>query len=118
MARRRRRDPGHLRRLSCAEPPRELADRPADCQPRPTRTGRGSGAALMTYVRRFFAFWYDFLIGDKIELFVGPLAAMLIVGIGVGMGLDSTIAGFLFFGLIVLVGGFSLWRSVRSVGAG
>ncbi|HEY7025596.1 MAG TPA: hypothetical protein VH371_11620 [Candidatus Limnocylindrales bacterium] len=72
----------------------------------------------MSYVRRFFAFWYDFLIGDKIELFIGPIVAMLIVGVAVGMGLDSAIAGLLFFGLIVLIGALSLARSLRSVAGG
>jgi hypothetical protein len=72
----------------------------------------------VSYVRRFFAFWYDFLIGDKIELFIGPIVAMLIVGVAVGMGLDSAIAGLLFFGLIVLIGALSLARSLRSVAGG
>ena len=71
----------------------------------------------MSYVRRFFAFWYDFLIGDKIELFLGPIVAMLITWGALMMGLESALAGVLFFGLIALVGGFSLLRSLRSVTA-
>jgi hypothetical protein len=43
---------------------------------------------------------------------------MLIVGVAVGMGLDSAIAGLLFFGLIVLIGALSLARSLRSVAGG
>jgi hypothetical protein len=69
----------------------------------------------MSYVRRFVAFWYDFLIGDKIELFVGPILAMIVIWAAVSAGLDSALLGVLFFGLVALVGGFSLWRSLRSV---
>ena len=71
----------------------------------------------MSFVGRFARFWYDFLIGDKWELFVGPIVAMIVVGVAVNMGLDSILAGPLFFVLIALVGGFSLLRSLRSAAA-
>jgi len=71
----------------------------------------------MTYVRRFARFWYDFLIGDKWELFVGPIVAMLVVGVAVNTGLDPTLCGPLFFVLVALVGGLSLARSLRSAAA-
>jgi hypothetical protein len=72
----------------------------------------------MTYIRRFFAFWYDFLIGEKIELFVGPILAMIAIWAAVSAGLDSAFVGLLFFALVALVGGFSLWRSLRAVPRG
>ena len=71
----------------------------------------------MSYLRRFAMFWYDFLIGDKWELFVGPIVALVVVGVAVNMGLDSAIAGPLLFVLVAVVGGLSLVRSLRSAAA-
>jgi hypothetical protein len=68
----------------------------------------------MSYVSRFFRFWYDFLVGDSPELFVGPLAAMAAVGVALGIGLDPALAGPIFFLLLAGVAGLSLLRSVRS----
>jgi hypothetical protein len=66
----------------------------------------------MSYVRRFFAFWYDFLVGDKLELFVGPILALAVVAGAIRLGLDTTLAGLLLFASVAAVAGFSLVRSV------
>ena len=71
----------------------------------------------MNFARRFARFWYDFLIGDKWELFAGPIVAMIVIGVAVNMGLDSALAGLLLFVLIALFGGLSLLRSLRSAAA-
>ena len=68
----------------------------------------------MSYVRRFVMFWYDFLVGEKIELFLGPLLILLIIGVAIKGGLDPALAGILMFLLVVAVAGFSLARSLRA----
>jgi len=68
----------------------------------------------VSYVRRFVMFWYDFLVGEKIELFVGPLLILLIIGVAVKGGLYPALAGILMFLLVVGVAGFSLARSLRA----
>jgi hypothetical protein len=67
----------------------------------------------MRYVRSFGAFWYDFLIGDRPELFVGSIVVLAVVWVAIAMGLDSTVAGVLLAVLIVLLGTFSLWLATR-----
>jgi hypothetical protein len=67
---------------------------------------------VVRYVRAFGAFWYDFLIGDRIELFLGPLAALLLVWIAVRVG-GGALDGLLLFLAILAVGGVSLALSVR-----
>ena len=67
----------------------------------------------MTKVRRFGRFWYDFLVGDKLELFVGPIAALVITAVALKLGLHDSIAGLLLFALIVAVAAVSLLRSMR-----
>jgi hypothetical protein len=66
----------------------------------------------MNYGRRFVAFWYDFLVGDKLELFVGPILALVVTGVVLRIGLDATVGGVLLFVLIASVVAFSVLRSV------
>ena len=66
----------------------------------------------MTFLRRFFQFWYDFLVGDRWELFLGPLAALAIVAAAASAGLAG-IAGALLFLLVAGVGAFSVAWAVR-----
>jgi hypothetical protein len=68
----------------------------------------------MRYVRSFWAFWYDFLVGDRPELFLGSIGALAVVWVAISMGLDSTVAGGLVTVLILLLGAFSLWLATRS----
>ena len=67
----------------------------------------------MAFLRRFAAFWYDFLVGDRWELFLGPLAALAVVGIAVGAGLSGVVAGLLLFVLIAGVAALSVALAVR-----
>ncbi len=67
----------------------------------------------MTFLRKFFRFWYDFLVGDRWELFLGPIAALVIVGVAVAAGISSAIAGVVLFALIALVGAFTVAWAVR-----
>ncbi len=67
----------------------------------------------MAYLRRFGAFWYDFLVGDRSELFVGPLVALVVTGLALRAGLPAIWTSLLLVGCVVLVGGISLVLAVR-----
>jgi hypothetical protein len=65
------------------------------------------------YLRAFGAFWYDFLIGDRPELFIGSIAVLALVWIAINMGLSPTIAGGLLTVLILVLAGLSIWSATR-----
>jgi hypothetical protein len=67
----------------------------------------------MGWPRAFGAFWYDFLVGDRWELFVGPIVALLVVWLALAAGLEGAAAGVLLFALVVLVGALSTLNAVR-----
>jgi hypothetical protein len=62
----------------------------------------------MRFLRAFGAFWYDFLVGDRPELFIGSLAVLLIVWVSIQAGLESAMAGWLFTVLVLALAGFSV----------
>ena len=55
----------------------------------------------MRYMRAFGAFWYDFLVGDRPELFVGSIVILVAVWLALQSGLAAGMAGPV---LTVLVG--------------
>jgi len=67
----------------------------------------------MNAVRAFGAFLYDFLVGDRPELFVGPIVALAVVALLVAAGVPSLGAGVLLAGLIIATAGFSLGLVLR-----
>lgn len=67
----------------------------------------------MRYVRAFFRFWYDFLVGDRWELFVGPIAALLLAWLATRAGAPALATGALLFVLIAAVGGMSIGWALR-----
>ena len=67
----------------------------------------------MTFLRKLFRFWYDFLVGDRWELFLGPIGALVVVGAAVAAGIGSLMSGVLLFALIALVAAFSVAWAVR-----
>lgn len=67
----------------------------------------------MRYVRAFGAFWYDFLVGDRPELFVGSIVALGLVWLAIRAGLDSGLAGLALTVLVVVLGGLSVWQATR-----
>ena len=67
----------------------------------------------MRYVRAFFGFWSDFLIGDRLELFVGPILALLVAWLLVGAGLPGALIGALLFVAVVMIGAFSVALATR-----
>jgi hypothetical protein len=67
----------------------------------------------MRTLRRFGAFWYDFLVGDRPELFVGSILALGLVAIAINAGLSPGVAGGLLTILILSLGGGSIWLAIR-----
>jgi hypothetical protein len=67
----------------------------------------------MGYLRAFVAFWYDFLIGDRPELFVGSIGVLAVVWIAIQMGLGPTAAGALLAILVLSLAGLSIWSATR-----
>jgi hypothetical protein len=70
-------------------------------------------------MRFFFAFgrfWFDFLIGDRPELFVGPVVGLALVAVLIQLG-SAAVSGLLLFGLVVASGGWGLARDLAAVRA-
>ncbi len=67
----------------------------------------------MTWLRRFGAFWYDFLVGDRWELFLGPLAALVVAAVLVAGGVPGAVVGALLFAGLVAIGAASVWAATR-----
>ena len=67
----------------------------------------------MRYLHAFGAFWYDFLIGDRPELFAGSIVVLGLVWIAINMGLSPTAAGGLLTALILALAGLSIWSASR-----
>ena len=70
----------------------------------------------MRYVTAFGRFWYDFLIGDRPELFVGPIVALVLVALLIQAGWGA-VSGLLLFGLVVASGGVGLGRDLAAARA-
>ena len=67
----------------------------------------------MRYVRAFGAFWYDFLVGDRPELFAGPIAALALGWLMVRGHAGGGVDGVVLFLAVVAVAAFSLLLSTR-----
>ena len=67
----------------------------------------------MRYIRAFGAFWYDFLVGDRPELFLGPIAALLLAWFLVGAGVAPGATGLVLFLAVCAVGAVSLYLTTR-----
>ena len=67
----------------------------------------------MRHVRAFGAFWYDFLVGDRPELFLGPIAALVIAWLLVGAGVTPGVTGIVLFLAVCAVGALSLYLTTR-----
>ena len=67
----------------------------------------------MRVLRAFGRFWYDFLIGERPELFVGPLVTLALVWFLVRAGWPDALAGVVLVGGVMVVAGIALARSLR-----
>ena len=72
-------------------------------------------AGVGGYLRAFGLFWYDFLIGDRPELFVGSIAVVAATWLGVQAGLESGLASLILTLLVVCLAAASLWRASRPI---
>ena len=70
----------------------------------------------MSYVRRFFRFLYDFLVGDAWELFIGPLVVLFATWVLVQVGVDTAVVGWILVGGLVIVVIVNLRLSLRGAG--
>lgn len=68
----------------------------------------------MRYIRGFGAFWYDFLVGDRPELFVGSITVLALVWLAIRTGLDATLAGAVLTLAVLALVVASLWRATRA----
>ncbi len=67
----------------------------------------------MKYVKGFFAFWYDFIVGDAWEVAAGVLLSLLALYVGAGIvggSMISTYGALILPLVIVALLVFSLWR--------
>ena len=71
----------------------------------------------MRYLIAFGRFWRDFLIGDRPELFVGPIVSLALVALVIQAGW-SAVSGLVLFGLVVATGGLGLARELAAARAG
>ncbi|HZC33405.1 MAG TPA: hypothetical protein VE640_08985 [Candidatus Bathyarchaeia archaeon] len=67
----------------------------------------------MRYLRAFGAFWYDFLIGDRPELFIGSIVVLALVWLAINVGFSPTAAGGLLTVLVLVLAGLSIWSATR-----
>lgn len=65
------------------------------------------------YLRAFGTFWYDFLVGDRPELFVGSIAILGAVWLAVQAGLEPGLAGLMLTVLVLSLAAVSVWRASR-----
>jgi len=71
----------------------------------------------MRYLIAFGRFWFDFLIGDRPELFVGPIVGLAVVAVLIQLGW-AVASGLLLFGSVVASGGWGLARDLAAARAG
>ncbi len=68
----------------------------------------------MDWLRRFGRFWYDFLVGDRWELFVGPIVVLALTWGLASAGVSGALAGAVLFGGVVTVAAISIAATIRS----
>lgn len=62
----------------------------------------------MDYVRRFLAFWYDFIIGDDWTIAVAVVVALALTALAVAAGFQLW---WLLPAAVIVFLGLSLWRA-------
>jgi hypothetical protein len=67
----------------------------------------------MRYVRPFFRFLYDFLVGDAWELFVGPIGGLLVAWLLIRAGLAASLVGSILFVTVLAVAALHLTIALR-----
>ncbi len=77
--------------------------------------GRGPDArsAPLRWAAAFGRFWWEFLIGDTPELFVGAVAVVAVVALVCLRPAARTFAAYLMPVLVTLVVALSVWKASR-----
>jgi hypothetical protein len=65
----------------------------------------------VTWLGRFGRFWYDFLVGDRWELLVGPILALVLAATLLSAGVGSGAVAVVLVVSILGVAAFTLWRT-------
>lgn len=68
---------------------------------------------VVGYVRAFGRFWYDFLVGDRPELFLGPIAALAATWLLVQLGAADLLVASMLVVMVLLVATGSLVYALR-----
>lgn len=68
----------------------------------------------MIYLRRFGSFLFDFLIGDAWELFIGPIAAVVVAAVLLQAGISAAVVGTLLFVAVVAIATLHVALALRS----
>ncbi|NNN14439.1 MAG: hypothetical protein HKL82_01090 [Acidimicrobiaceae bacterium] len=66
----------------------------------------------MKYVKAFFMFWFDFLIGDTPEIFVGALIVLGVAAVAAKSSISTELLPALVIVTLVLSVGWAVTRSV------
>jgi len=66
------------------------------------------------YLRRFGSFLFDFLIGDAWELFLGPIAAVVLAALLIAAGVSAAVVGTLLFVAVVAIASLHVALALRS----
>lgn len=64
----------------------------------------------MNLLRRVGRFWYDFLVGDRWELFIGPIVVLVVAWALVTAGVAPAITGLVLFAGVCVIGAISVVR--------
>lgn len=67
----------------------------------------------MRILRAFGAFWFDFLVGDRWELFLGPIIVLVATWGIVALGAPDLLAAVVLVAGIVVVGVLSVALALR-----
>lgn len=68
---------------------------------------------LVRYLRAFGRFWYDFLVGDQPELFVGPILALAFTWLLTRLGTADLVVAGILVAMVLLVASGSLVLALR-----
>jgi hypothetical protein len=67
----------------------------------------------MNFLRRFLAFWYDFIIGDDWVVAAGVVVLLALTGVLAHANLHTTAWVLMPVGVVIVLA-ISLWRAVTS----
>jgi hypothetical protein len=67
----------------------------------------------VSYIRRIWGFWYDFLVDGRPELLIGPIVALAVVWGMLALGITPLLAGVVLVALVIFVTALSLALALR-----